>query len=83
MMGPQLNLSSSGEDKIERKKQRIIPVATAYEGTIISISIEAFRNVVQPKGFILSAYFTVQDCSTVSLVQTCEVHQCLSRRETT
>ena len=67
MTGPQLNLLSSGEDKIERKKQRIIPVASAYEGTIISISIKAFRNVVQPKGFILSAYFTVQSLSDLQL----------------
>ena len=55
-------------------EKRIIPVATAYERTSMSI-----RNVVEPKGFILLTYFTVQDCSTVSLVQTSEVNHCLSR----
>ena len=65
------------------KKKRIIPVATAYKRTIISISRQAFPNVVKPKGFILFPYFTVQDCSTVSLVQTSEVYHYLSRLETT
>ena len=45
------------------------------------MSREAFRNVVQPKGFISFLAFCCKTLSAVGLVRTSAVHDCLSRRE--
>ena len=45
------------------------------------MSREAFRNVVQTKGFISFLAFCCKTLSAVGLVRTCAVHDCLSRHE--